>query len=177
MANLSTKQRKNEKEMHYLLPGKKMFPTPDVKHARLAWDMAKDSLDKGDITRDEFKLVRQRAKSRLKELSAPMKKSLGSMSYNDLRQELQSYMQQEYGKKSQNGDYYMDYPYIVDVYETEFVVESKGKYYMADYKVGKDGDITVGEFFAAKKVYSNTGKKSSPKSNKTGVHEAAMDRG
>jgi hypothetical protein len=136
-----------------------MFPTPDIKHARLAWDMAKDSLDSGDITESEFKIVREKAKERLKELGKPMKKSLGSMSYNDLRQALQNYVQVIYGKKSKHDDGYSDYPFLVDVYESEFVVEMDGKYYIADYTVKPSGDIEVGDFYDAKKIYNNTGKK------------------
>lgn len=169
MATLTTKQRKDKREMHYLLPAKAMFPTPDAEHARLAWDLAQDALDHGDITDAEFTLVRKRAKARLKELGVTMKKSLGSLSYNDLRQELQSYVQTKYGVKSKGGDYYTDYPYVTDVYEDEFVVESKGKYYIAGYTVSDDGTIEVGDFYDAKKVYSNTGKKSSPKGDGSGV--------
>lgn len=75
LAILTVKQRKNKSKMHYLLPEKNMFPAPDVKHARLAYDLAKESLDEGDITKDEYKLVQERAKRRLKELGEPMGKS------------------------------------------------------------------------------------------------------
>ncbi|UOF90796.1 hypothetical protein LSG31_00490 [Fodinisporobacter ferrooxydans] len=91
------------------------------------------------------------AKSRLE-------KSLGNYSYNDLQQELASIVQQKYGKKSQTGDYWVDYPYIVDVYEDEFVVEKDGKYYIADYEVDEDGTVSIGSFYAAKKIYSKKGK-------------------
>lgn len=87
-----------------------------------------------------------------------MKKSLGEYSYNDLRNELQSYIQQKFGTKSQSGDYWNDYPYIVDVYENEFVVEKDGKYYIASYKIEKEGGVSVGEFHNAKKIYRQNGK-------------------
>lgn len=144
--------------MHYLLPSKKMFPAPDIAHARLAWDMAKDSLDHGDITESEFKLVRARAKARLKTLGYKMavKKSLGSMSYSDLRDALQAWCQSAYGKRAKEG-YWQDYPYVVDIYESEFVVEKDGKFYIADYSVGPDQKITVGDFYAAVKTYDRKG--------------------
>lgn len=87
-----------------------------------------------------------------------MKKSLGDYSYNDLRSELQFIIQQKYGKQSSDAQYWSDYPYIVDVYEDEFVVEKAGMYYIAGYKVDKEGGVTIGEFYNARKIYRQTGK-------------------
>lgn len=86
-----------------------------------------------------------------------MKKSMGTMSYNDLRNELQAIVQEKYGTKSKDGSYWADYPWIVDVYESEFVVEKNGKYYIADYEA-KDGGVTIDEFYPARKVYNKAGK-------------------
>lgn len=89
-----------------------------------------------------------------------MKKSLANtMSYNDLRQEIQSIVQEKYGTKSKDGSYWTDYPWIVDIYEEEFVVEKNGKYYIADYTVDSDGNVKIGEFYKARKVYNKSGKK------------------
>ncbi len=87
-----------------------------------------------------------------------MKKSVGSMSYNELRNELQGFVQRTHGKKAKGGDYYTDYPYVVDIYETEFVVEENGAFYIAEYAV--DGvDVTIGDFYPAKKLYQATSDK------------------
>ncbi len=106
-----------------------------------------------------------------------MKKSLGDMSYNDLRQALQQYMQVTYGKKAKNDSYYTDYPYVNDIYETEFVVEYSGKHYMADYAVKANGEIEVGDFYDAKKVYNSTGKKADLKGKNTANGGVVAERG
>lgn len=42
-----------------------------------------------------------------------MKKSInGDMSYQDLRDALQGTIKVKYGKKSKDGSYYVDYPYV-----------------------------------------------------------------
>ena len=74
MAVLTEKQRKETGKMHYLLPGKKMFPTPDHEHAVLAEEEAKRALDSGDITREEYHHVRRAAKRRAAELSRKTEK-------------------------------------------------------------------------------------------------------
>jgi hypothetical protein len=99
-------------------------------------------------------------------------KALGNYSYNDLRSELQSIIQQKYGKKSQDGNYWMDYPYIVDVYEDEFVVEKDGKYYIAEYKCDKDNSVIVGDFYDAKKSYKQIGKQPVKKMGKNRPNDA-----
>jgi hypothetical protein len=99
-------------------------------------------------------------------------KALGNYSYNDLRTELQVYVQQKYGTKSKGSDYWSDYPYIVDVYENEFVVEKEGKYYIASYKVEKEGGVSVGEFYDAKKSYKQIGKQPVKKMGKNRPNDA-----
>lgn len=93
-----------------------------------------------------------------KGMTGNMKKSLSGYSYNELRDTLQQFVREKYGTKSKQGDYWSDYPYVIDVYEDEFVVEWKGKYYIADYAVGADNKIDVGGFFTARRVYQKTGK-------------------
>lgn len=87
-----------------------------------------------------------------------IKKSMAGMSYNELRSELQAVVQQKYGKKSKDGNYWMDYPYVCDVYEKEVVAEKEGKFYIADYAVDDNGNVQVGPFYDAKKTYSAKGK-------------------
>jgi hypothetical protein len=48
--------------------------------------------------------------------------------------------------------------YVVNIYENEFVVEKDGKYYIAAYKVEKEGGVSVGEFYTASKIYRQNGK-------------------
>lgn len=80
-----------------------------------------------------------------------MKKSLGDMSYDELRDALQQTVKEKFGTKSKEG-YWNDYPYIRDVYESEFVVEYKGKSYIGDYNIA-DGALTaIGPFYPAKRL-------------------------
>lgn len=106
-----------------------------------------------------------------------VKKSMGSMSYNDLRSELQSIVQQKYGKKSKDGSYWMDYPYIVDIYEDEFVVEKDGKYYIADYDVAEDSTVEIGDFYPAHKIYNKSGNKPVKAMGKGAGKSLMVDRG
>ena len=73
-AILTTDQRKDTDKMHYLLDkdGKRMFPTPDAKHARLAYDMADRAKDARHISAEEADEVKRKAKERMKELGEPM---------------------------------------------------------------------------------------------------------
>lgn len=86
-----------------------------------------------------------------KEKNKKMKKSLGTLSYQELRDALQQAVKEKYGTKSKDG-YWQNYPWVGDIYETEFVVEYKGKYYIGDYVV-EDGQLTeIGPFYPAKKL-------------------------
>ena len=124
----------------------------------VAYFMNVEGYSKEDATKIAGKIAAEKS----------MKKSLGSMSYNDLRQALQNYLEVNFGVKSKHGDYYSEYPWIVDVYEKDFVCEKSGKYYIADYSVKSDGTIEVGDFYTAKKVYNSTGKKAQPKGRGNG---------
>lgn len=81
-----------------------------------------------------------------------MKKSLGSMSYQDLKNTLQETLREKYGSKNKDGGYYYDYPYVQDIYETEFVVDYKGKYYIGDYILENEVLASIGPFYPAKRL-------------------------
>lgn len=144
---------------------KRMFPVRDA-DGKIDKDHLDDALSRLDDKNSTLsKKLRARLSTKAEKLLAEwkkkhsMKKSLAdTMSYNDLRQELQSIVQEKYGKRSKDGGYWTDYPWIVDVYEDEFVVEKDGKYYIADYSVDKDGAVDIGEFYKARKVYNKLGK-------------------
>ena len=87
-----------------------------------------------------------------KKENKPMKKSLGNISYNDLRNALQETLREKYGTKNKDGGYYYDYPYIQDIYETEFVVDYKGKFYIGGYALENDTLTSIGPFYPAKRL-------------------------
>lgn len=131
-----------------------------------------EGYDKEAATKIAGKIAASKGKTK-----KSMSKSMGNMSYNDLRAELQSKVQQKYGKKSKDGSYWTDYPWIVDVYEGEFVVEKDGKYYMADYTVDKDNNVSIDEFYPARKIYRKEGKTPVRNMGKGAANELADARG
>jgi hypothetical protein len=156
-----------DKEDGYTEPrSKRKFPVRDKQGnvdkdhlddalARIPDSKISDSL-KDKATRRAEKLLNEWKKAN--KVKKSFTKSMGGISYGDLRSELQSVVQQKYGKKSKDGSYWTDYPWIVDIYEDEFVVEKDGKYYIADYEVDDDGKVKIDEFYPARKLYSKQGK-------------------
>jgi hypothetical protein len=146
-------------------------------------------IDSTDIPKKYKRIAHRKAEALLSEykkshgddeMKKSFRKSLSDgMSYQDLRQELSSIVQQKYGRKSKDGNYYVDYPWVVDVYEDELVVERNGKYYIADYTV--DGNnVTIDEFYPARKKYSKVGNKpvkTLEKSRNSGSMIDEVDRG
>ncbi|KIL42063.1 hypothetical protein SD70_02445 [Gordoniibacillus kamchatkensis] len=154
-----------EKEDGFTEPrSKRKFPVRDnngnVDKAHL--DNALARIPQSNISEELKAKAQRRAEKLLEQFKGEghgnMKKSLGKMSYNDLRSELQAIVQQKYGQKSKDGNYWVDYPWVEDVYENEVVVQKDGRYYIADYSVNADGKVTIGPFYNARKLYNKDGK-------------------
>ena len=144
------KDGKTEPKSKRKFPVKDANGKPDKNHIDDALSRIPDS----NISDEDKASCQAKAEKMLaawKKEHGKMKKSLGTMSYDELRDAFQQALREKYGTKNKNG-YWDDYPWPRAIYETEFVVEYKSKYYIGDYLV-EDGVLSsIGPFYPAKQL-------------------------
>ena len=70
MAELTTKKRNKLKKSSFGLPEDKKYPMPDKAHASNAKARARQQLDKGNLSYDEYKQIVKKANKKLRETGA-----------------------------------------------------------------------------------------------------------